>query len=333
MNTYWRDLKNGLLLDAHAGEIGVGLAGIGGWGKNNAISLMKTKKYNVAGVFDINAGAAFHFSKRYKTKHFISYEQLLADQNIIAVLLTVPNQYHFSMVKQALESGKHVFVEKPLAPQESECCLLNELSIKKKAILMVGYQVRREPAFRKIKVFLQNRMLGDPIFAHGIRTLQRPYRDWRADPKACPGGSMEQLGSHFIDSIISLLGRPLSWQGWGQNIPFVQQTADWGHVEMHFNKGIHGIVDTSFSSPGRFEFNLFFERGQLRYDGNKLKLKKGGSWKRLPCKGLSGSESQFIEFAECIRGTREPGTDAEDSILIAKILSSIKCEDVSIEQA
>jgi len=325
MKNYWQAINNRFFLDAHAGDISVGLVGVGGWGKANAIALMKTKRFKIGGAFDIDQSISRQFSQRYKTQRYHSYSEILANQDIRAVVLTVPNQLHFSMAKQAIEAGKHVFVEKPLAVTKKECLDLGDLSTREKKILMVGHQMRREPAFRTIKEIVKKNKLGKPIFAHGIRTLLRKNKDWRRDPLACPGGSMEQLGIHFMDTMIYLFGQPITWHGWGKNIPFIHETSDWGHIEMHFSHNVSGVVDSSFSSPSQMDFTLFCEEGQLYYNGKKLEMKKANSkQQRISLKGAAGNELQFVEFADCIVGGQKPETDVQCSVLLADILSSLK---------
>ncbi len=319
---YWSAVRNKWFLDAHEGDIGIGIAGVGGWGYTNAVSLMKTGRFRIVGVYDIDPKAADKFASRFKVKKYSSYAQLLSDKSIQAVVLTIPNNVHCTMAKQAIEHGKHVFVEKPLAPAKNECHLLHEMAAQKNITLMTGYQLRKEPAVEHMKSVVQNKTLGNALFAHGIRTLQRPHQGWRCDPVCCPGGSMEQLGSHFVDIMIHMFGYPESWNGWGKNIPFIKKAPDWGHIEMHFKDGVAGVVDSSFSSPARFNFNLYFEKGQFCYDGDTLVLINPDKSRKIYLKGRSGSEALFMEFADYVSGYSTTDLDPSCDALIAEIISS-----------
>lgn len=319
---------NRLFLKPNTGTIGIGMIGVGGWGATNAINIMRSGRFNILGVYDINLEISETFSERYKVKIYYKLSELLEDPLVQAVCITIPNPYHAEFVKAAADAGKHVFIEKPLAASSLACKELQDDSNSKKVILQVGYQMRQDPAFRMMKTFVEEGTLGAPIFAQGIRTLQRPNKGWRSDPLSCPGGSMEQLGIHFIDAMICLFGQPISWGGWGRNIPYIHESADWGHVDIHFAKDVSGVVDCSFSSPSRMEFNLYFEHGQLRYDGKKLEIKKNNdNWQRLALAGLSGGVTQFVMFADCIDGKKIPRTDVNDNVLVAEILSSVQCKE------
>jgi predicted dehydrogenase len=317
-------IYNRLFLSAHAGDINVAIAGVGGWGGSNAIELMRTKEFKIRAVFDIDLSKAKKFAEIYKVKVYKSYLEILNDKQIDAVVISVPNQFHFEMCTQALEAHKHVFIEKPLAENKEQCIALDNLSKKNKLTLMVGYQVRREFVFRKIKEVVNKNLLGKPVFAQGVRTIKRDLKnDWRGDPFLCPYGSIEQLGVHLIDVMIYLFGQPMSWISWGKNINLLGYGPDLGHVEMSFKNGVIGMIETSFSSPSVMYFSIFFDEGQIVYNGNKLKIiNKSCKIQNISIKGKTGSYKQFKEFADCILNSKVPETNAKSSSLISEILAS-----------
>jgi predicted dehydrogenase len=312
----FRRLEARFLLDPHAGTLGVGLVGVGGWGSTNALNLVRTERFDILGVHDTNPDFAAKFSKRYKTRRFDRYDDLLQDANFRAVVLTVPNAFHVDLARGALEAGKHVFVEKPLASGPEDCRRLGNLAASKNLTLFVGHQVRREPALREIERRLNSGELGCPILASGWNTQRRTGADWRTDPRSCPGGSMEQLGVHWIDVFLYLFGPPRIQSGWSLNIPRAGSGPEWGHLDLEFEGGVRGTVDSSYTAPDSFGLSVQCEKGTLQYEGGSLVLGMGEKKTVLHPEGLPGGIAQFHEFADCIEGKAIPETDAETAAIV-----------------
>lgn len=191
--------------------------------------------------------------------------------------------------------------------------------------MQVGHQVHLEPIFSEIKRILESGVLGVPLYAQSVYTLDRRFRnDWRQDADACPGGSMEQLGVHLIDVLLYLFGQPIDSHGWAENIPRVSDVPDWGFVSLAFNHGFHATISTSFSSPNHMHLEVFFDGGHLATDGKALRISRAGSKERkiIP-KGLAGGVAQFIEFADCIEYGKEPEIGATQAAAVMDIVRSI----------
>lgn len=318
-------LAHGLLdryrLKAERGPIRIALAGIGGWGASNAANLMRSRRFTIVGVCDIDAACADRFAARHGTKRYADYDELLRDASVSAVCLTVPNHVHGSMVKAAADAGKHVFVEKPLASTAEECGVIGEYCRERGVLLQVGHQMRREPVFLEIKRRVERGELGSPLFAHGVCALERRQRDdWRAHGATCPGGSMEQLGVHMLDALYFLFGPPRPTQGWSFQCPAPSTALDWKSVAMEFDCGMRAMISTSFSAPSHFDLELFFDKGRMRTDGSRLWIQG----RRAPTpRGLPGGVLQFAAFADCIEHGRVPETGAAEARVVMNVIQSV----------
>ena len=90
--------------------------GLGWWSDELAKSIQgKSKKIKIVSCYSRNKKKRINFSKKFKTEYHNSYSSLIKDKNIDAVLLTTPHSLHAKHTIQALQNGKHVFVEKPMA--------------------------------------------------------------------------------------------------------------------------------------------------------------------------------------------------------------------------
>jgi len=318
-------LRNRLTLRAKRGPIGIGLIGIGGWGYVNAVRIMQSRQFTIVGVQDAQAETARRFARRFGVRCHSQVEELLNSTEIQAVCISVPNHFHAALVKKAADAGKHIFVEKPLASTPESCLELGEYCREQQVLLQVGHQMRREPVFQEIKRLCDGGNLGRPVFAQAVSTLYRPGRSgWRADPEACPGGSMEQLGVHLIDALIYLFGPYREIGGWTENIPWRLPGPDWGCMSLSFDHAVHAVISTSFSTIEKRRVEIFFTEGYLLTDGRALRVSRGGSpAKKIIPRGPAGGVAQFGEFADCIRQGGTPATGAAEAQAVMAAVQAI----------
>jgi len=137
-------------------------------------------------------------------------EDVLSDKNIELVVVTTPNVFHFSMVKEILKSGKHAVIEKPFTPTSQEADELIKLSEQTRKKIFVYHNRRWDGDFMTVQKLLQRGVLGNinEFEAHFDRYKPEVDKDaWRN--KAIPaGGILYDLGSHLIDQALVLFGKP-----------------------------------------------------------------------------------------------------------------------------
>jgi predicted dehydrogenase len=97
------------------------------------------------------------------------FEELLADDDLDAVVVATPVPTHYALAKQALEAGKHVFVEKPPAMRAAEMDELVELSLQRERVLMPGHLLLYHPGVLKLKELVDSGELGDVLCVYGNR--------------------------------------------------------------------------------------------------------------------------------------------------------------------
>lgn len=138
------------------------------------------------------------------------YDEILQDPEIELVVITTPNQFHFEYAEKALKAGKHVVVEKPLAPSVVECRKLIKLAGTADRILSVHHNRRWDSDIRTIKKLLDQGRLGTIVEyeAHFDRFRPEIKDSWK-EKKENPGhGILYDLGSHLIDQALWLFGAP-----------------------------------------------------------------------------------------------------------------------------
>jgi len=130
------------------------------------------------------------------------------DPEIDLVLVNTPDQTHFEYTKAALESGKHVVVEKPFVHEISEGETLINLALKKNKILTVFQSRRWEGDFLTIRKIIENQFLGRVVTyeAHFDRFRNFIRDSWKE--KAGFSSTLYNLGPHLIDQVLCLFGTP-----------------------------------------------------------------------------------------------------------------------------
>lgn len=138
------------------------------------------------------------------------FEDLLATPEIELVVINTPSQLHFEMAKKALEAGKHVVVEKPFTVYHYQGLELIDLAEKNNLLLAVFHNKRLEGEFKTVQKVVNEKLLGDVLTFESQFDRFRPQigpKKWKEDDS--PGaGILYDLGSHLIDQILILFGRP-----------------------------------------------------------------------------------------------------------------------------
>jgi predicted dehydrogenase len=137
----------------------IAVIGAGNWGSN------LVRNYYQIGVLrtvcDLRNEILNAITQSYpdlRTTH--NYEDLFSDKAVQGIVIALPAEHHYEFTKRALEAGKDVFVEKPLALELDQARNLNKLALEKKTILMVGHLLRYHPAFVKLREIVNNGDLG-----------------------------------------------------------------------------------------------------------------------------------------------------------------------------
>ena len=144
-------------------------------------------------------------------KVYPSYEDLLRDDNIELIIVNTPDHLHFSMTKEALMAGKNVVVEKPFTREYREAMELTELAGKKNLLLTVFQNRRWDGDFLTVKKVISENLLGRLVEyeSHFDRFRNEIPATWKEEAQT-GSGALYNLGSHLIDQILVLFGRPSS---------------------------------------------------------------------------------------------------------------------------
>jgi len=189
-------------------KLKTGLVGYGSVAEKMHAPLIHTSPYlELYGVVERN-----HSKSKERYDHvriFRSLEELLAVDEIDLIVIATPNECHYDQARQALESGKHVVVDKPITVNSADAIILDRLAKEKRLILSVFQNRRWDGDFLTIGKLIQENTLGRIVHfeSHFDRFRPEPKDNWRE--KDVPGsGILYDLGSHLIDQALLLFGKP-----------------------------------------------------------------------------------------------------------------------------
>ena len=223
---------------------GVAVVGLGYWGPNLLRVLSDNPDANVRWICDLDRDRLARFRRRYPSARVTTQiGRILSDREVEVVIIATPVSTHYTLAAQALEAGKHVFVEKPLAPSSALADDLAQMARDRQRVLMCGHTFIYSPPVRAVKRMLESGMLGDIYFVSSSRVnLGLHQRDVSV---------IWDLGPHDFSILLYWLNElPTSVRATGRD-SIVKGIADVAFVTMTFASGIVANVELSWLAPSK----------------------------------------------------------------------------------
>jgi predicted dehydrogenase len=275
-------------------EIGVGLIGTGYMGKCHALAWT-----GVRAVFgdapavrrvalceidaDIARARADEFGFETAT---VDWRALIANPDVDVISITTPNPLHAPMAIAALEAGKHVWCEKPMAPKLADATAMAEAARRSGRVAMLGYNYIQSPAIRYIA-----KLLGENAIGAVNHFRVEMDEDFMADPEApfswrsevsAGYGALDDFAVHPLSLIATLLGRPTAVFGEmakpyadrpdGQGRRAVE-TFDIATALLRMEGGVGGVIQVNrcaWGRKGRLQLQVFGARGTILFDQERF---------------------------------------------------------------
>lgn len=318
----------------------IAVVGCGYWGKNLVRNFHRIGA--LGAVCDSNADTL----KKNKTAYpdialYDNFDKLLSDKSIDGLVIATPAASHYTLVKQALENGKNVLVEKPFTTAYTQAVELAGLADRKKLILMVGFTFLYNPAVRKVKEIIDSKELGDIYYIYSRRLnlgiIRKDINVWW------------NLAPHDISIIMYWLSKkPVAVSGSG--FSFIQKGIEdvvFGNIR--FESGAAAQIHVSWLDPNKTrEMVIIGSKKMVIYDDVSSDRKvtiydKGidkfedfqtfGQFQLIHRAGdvfipkIDFKEPLEIEaqhFVECIKTGKEPMTSARQALPSVKVLESVQ---------
>lgn len=327
----------------------VGIVGVG-IGSVHARAYSKLPNVEIAALCDTDVDrlnqAADHFGVK---KVHTDYESMLAEEQLDAVSVCVPNALHAPVAIAALEAGCHVLCEKPLSVNAEEGARIVAAAKKAKGKFMIGMNNRFRGDTQVLKKYIEAGDLGDIYYAKcgWIRRNGIPgMGSWFTRKEMAGGGPLVDIGVHALDVTLYLMGNPRPVSAFGATYaqfgPFGKGTGQWGTPV----KGGEFNVEDLACGIVRFENDatLILEASWAQHcAGEKLYSEvyggKGGATLeplRIYTEAhgrpvdivptypeVNGHEAEIAHFIECIVANKQPLATAEQALDVMTILDGI----------
>ncbi|MFH1615897.1 MAG: Gfo/Idh/MocA family oxidoreductase [Planctomycetota bacterium] len=223
-----------------------GIVGLGNISKSQHLpNLSRAEHIDFKTVCDLSKDLVVQMRKKYNTRQATTdYAEMLADSEIDAVVIGTQPESHVPLTIQAIQAGKHVYVEKPLAETADECHELLKAQKNSGKLVAVGFNRRKAPAYEKAKEILQSH--GGPRNIH--YRISDPYVIWQPDPE--PGVRVIHEVCHVFDILRYLTGSEV------KSVYCVSSRPDDETITLQFESGCVATIMAS----GYVEYDMPKER-------------------------------------------------------------------------
>lgn len=294
----------------------VAVLGIGWWSDVLADACKRSDLFDIATCFTRSPDKRAAFAKKYNCAQAESYEAILDDPSIEAIINTTPNSIHLETTAQAAKAGKHVFLDKPIANSVAEGLAIDEVCKKAGVVLALGYQRRRESHFRWIKSEIDAGRFGRLVQAEANISRDRlgkiDLSSWRYQAAGMPGGVMLQIGIHYVDVLEFLMGPVKRVSGMSNRLVLPGDNPDIANLILEHESGAISNLTASYASASEYYMmNIYGKEASAYYDlFNGLRHLKRGETKAtpVPTQASDAIREELDEFVHCVRDGTEPET-------------------------
>lgn len=284
--------------------------------------------------------------------HYTSADDMIMQSDADLVIITAPNEVHYSLAKLALEQNKHVLIEKPFVTRSKEGEALIALA-KEKGLLLSVYQNRRyDGDFLTVKRLIDEKRLGNVRVyeSHFDRFRPNVQQRWRETAKD-GGGILYDLAPHLLDQALSLFGLPLSLSASCKIMRQGSTNTDYFHLTLHYSETEVILVANLFCSGPNLRFQVQGDEGSyVKYGLDPQEdclrageMPLGNHWgsERLPDYGKLYNadnvelipteqgcyQNFFADLAKAITSGEHDKMDAEQSLQTIKLIElALECE-------
>jgi len=307
----------------------IAVLGCGYWGSNHIRTLKALGALHA--VSDANRARAEGFASEQDCLA-IEPDQLLVRDDIDAIVMALPPQYHADLAVRAVESGKDVLVEKPIALTVADAERAVRAAKDNGRVFMVGHVLRFHPAFETLKGLIDKGELGEVRYIHSHRLGLGKFHT--------ENDALWDLAPHDLSMILAITGtEPIEVRGEGAAL--LDNLSDFAHLHMRFPNGLRSHLFTSRLNPYRERrLTVVGTKAMAVFDDvepweRKLAVYRHAVWQDSGQWAFTTNEPSYVaveqgmpltreleHFIECIETRAEPRTSGEEAIRVLRILTA-----------
>jgi predicted dehydrogenase len=295
----------------------VGALGMGWWSDVLADAAKRSGQIEIVSCFTRSEDKRRAFASKYRCRAAASYDEILADDGVEAIINTTPNNVHLETTRLAAEAGKPIFLDKPIANTVAEAQEIVRVCERAGVVLALGYQRRRESHFRWIKNEIDGGRFGKLVQAEGNISRDRlgkiDLSSWRYQAAGMPGGVMLQIGLHYVDVLEMLLGPVVRVSGMSAQLVLPGDNPDVANLILEHESGAISNLTASYASASEYYMmNVYGKEASAYYDlfSGLRHLRRGDTMATpIPTVNNDTIREELEEFVQCVRTGARPETD------------------------
>ncbi|MER8465127.1 Gfo/Idh/MocA family oxidoreductase [Mesorhizobium sp. M1396] len=307
----------------------IAVLGCGYWGSNHIRTLKALGALHA--VSDTNRARAEGFASEQDCLA-IEPDQLFVRDDIDAIVMALPPQFHADLAVRAVESGKDVLVEKPIALTVPDAERAVQAAKDNGRVFMVGHVLRFHPAFETLKGLIDKGELGEVRYIHSHRLGLGKFHT--------ENDALWDLAPHDLSMILAITGtEPIEVRGEGAAL--LDNLSDFAHLHMRFPNGLRSHLFTSRLNPYRERrLTVVGTKAMAVFDDvepweRKLAVYRHAVWQDSGQWAFTTNEPSYVavaqgmpltreleHFIHCIETRAEPRTSGEEAIRVLRILTA-----------
>lgn len=225
-------------------KVRIGVAGVGHLGRLHVMQLQEVPEAEIVGIFDNQSDRLKEIAGEFSVTAYAEFDKLLEDCD--AVSIVTPTLFHFQYAQQALKSGRHVFIEKPMTETIKQAEELNLLAVQNNLKIQIGHIERFNPAIMALEPLDIN-----PLFIEAHRMAN-------FNPRGTDVAVVLDLMIHDIDLILSFVKSPVKGLH-ASGMSVISPTEDIANCRIVFENGCVANVTASRISATKMRKMRFFE--------------------------------------------------------------------------
>jgi predicted dehydrogenase len=307
----------------------IAVLGCGYWGSNHIRTLKALGALHA--VSDVNPARAEGFASEQDCLA-IDPEALFVRSDIDAIVMALPPQFHADMAVRAVQGGKDVLVEKPIALTVADAERSVKAAVDNGRVFMVGHVLRFHPAFETLKALIDNGELGEVRYIHSHRLGLGKFHT--------ENDALWDLAPHDLSMILAITGtEPIDVRGEGAAL--LDNLSDFAHLHMRFPNGLRSHLFASRLNPYRERrLTVVGTKAMAVFDDvepweRKLAVYRHAVWQDSGQWAFTTNEPSYVavgegmpltreleHFIQCIETRAEPRTSGEEAIRVLRILTA-----------
>ncbi len=278
--------------------VGMAIAGSGMIAATHLLALREIPEARIVGAWSRSPDKTRRFAEGHGIRGYATYDELLGDPEVDAVIICLPSGYHAEYGMRAASAGKHVIVEKPIDVTVAKARALIEACRKHDRRLSVIFQNRFTPAARRLRRALDEERLGRLILGDAYVKWYRSAayyasNAWRGSVAIDGGGALMMQAIHTIDLLQWMMGGVRRVCGLVRTSTHRIESEDVGVAAVEFSNGAVGVIEGSTAiQPGFKErIEIHGQKGSVILEGGNITV-----WKVEGCTEADYVDAQQVAY-------------------------------------